>query len=628
MENKPVIIIGVSGLYHNSSATLVIDGEIIAAVEEERFSRIKGDASLPKLSIEFLMGKYNLTAKDITAVAFYENPNIKLERLLTTLSLGKLRSYNLFKNSLRNWFPKKYFVQSGLKKIIGRNVPIYYLHHHTSHAASAFYPSNFDQSAYLTIDGVGEWESLTWGICHDAEITKKNSIDFPNSLGMFYSAFTYYLGFKVNSGEYKVMGLAPYGIPRYKEDIYENLISVNKDNSISLNPQFFKYFTENKTIDKNFEKLFNLPIRRPKDKLTQKHADIAASVQAVLNEVILKVAAHIKKECKQDNLVIAGGVALNVTAMGLLERSGLFKKIYIQPASGDAGGSLGAALYLSYNLFKVPRRINGEDMMQNCYLGAESEDFYYDTERTLELYGVNSHHLSDEELINYATKALLKDEVLAIYRGKSEFGPRALGNRSIIASAKNPRMVEKLNSKVKLRENFRPFAPISLEEDFQNYFKVENGITSPYMLKSYLLKEEYRVKKSFFENNQASHFLAAKNDKDEKEKTFFDSLGSTYRSPFSAVTHVDYSSRVQTVTKASNQFLYHLLISYKKFSSIGVLVNTSFNLKNEPMVNSPIDAIECFIKSDIDYLILDNYLISKKDNQTLKSKISREHHDD
>lgn len=581
------IILGISAYYHDSAACLTINGQIIAAAQEERFSRLKGDSSFPHLAINYCLNEAKITLNDIDNIVFYEDYLTKFQRILITQHLYVPKSLSSFLFSIPKWLTKNLWLEQQIKKELNTKKSIDFVNHHYAHAASAFYPSPFEKAAILTIDGVGEWATTTYGIGNKNEIKLLKEMRFPDSIGLLYSTFTYYTGFKINSGEYKLMGLAPYGKTIYADLIKEKLLKIFDDGSIKLNQEYFNYTKGLTMSNKKFNKLFGGKPRKPESPITQKEMDIAASIQIVINEIILKLANHVYKETKCENLALAGGVALNVVAIGYLKRYSKFKNIWVQPASGDAGGALGASLLYYYQSNK--RIINLNDSMNGSFLGTNININDERMNAKLKEMGGNFDILTEEDLIKKIVTCLTNDKVIGIARDRMEFGPRALGHRSILANAQNIETQKILNLKVKKRESFRPFAPIVLKEDAKNYFEITDE--SPYMLSTYFIKEEKRLKQ-----NTNLTGLELLNQK---------------RSDIPAVTHIDYSARVQTVDKNRNSFIYNLLKEYKRQTGCSVLVNTSFNVRGEPIVNNEIDAFKCFMNTDIDYVVIGNRFFDK-----------------
>lgn len=584
------IILGISAYYHNSAATLIIDGNIIAAAEEERFTRIKGDASFPINSINYCLNEAKITIEDVTEIAFYENNIIKFSRILKTYQKNSPLSITNFLNSMPKWLTKNLWFDNIINNELGTKKNIIFFEHHYSHAASAFYPSPFKKSAILVVDGVGEDATTSYGIGEENNIKLLKQILFPNSIGLLYSAFTYYTGFKINSGEYKMMGLAPYGNPIYVDTIKNNLLTIFDDGSIKLNMDYFSFDKGLKTINKKFCKLFGGPARKMESEITQKVMDIAASIQVVLCEILLKICNTIYEKTKMENLVIAGGVAHNVAAIGFLKENSKFKNIWVQPAAGDAGGSLGAAYLVWYKMLNNERKIKKDDEMNNCYLGPNIPNLDENVDNELKKIGGVFLVFDDIALSKKIANLLSQKKVVGIARGRMEFGPRALGNRSIFADPKDIEMQEKLNLKIKFRESFRPFAPIVIEEDCKNYFDIDE--LSPYMLSTYKIKKEKRISQNM--NLKGLDLLKQK------------------RSDIPAVTHIDYSARVQTLNKKANPFIYSILSEYKKITNCSVLINTSFNVRGEPIILNEIDAFNCFMNTDMDYVVIGSRLFCKE----------------
>lgn len=594
-------VLGISAYYHDAAAAIIEDGNIIAAAEEERFTRIKGDANFPHNAINFCLNIVNTKIENIDYIVFYEDYITKFDRILTTNYATAPKSLVSYLSSMPKWISSNLWLENEITRELGIKKKIIFGNHHMSHAASAFYPSPFEEAAILTIDGVGEWQTATYGFGKKNEIKLLGETKFPNSLGLLYSAFTYYTGFKINSGEYKMMGLAPYGEPKYVDLIKKELIHINADGTVILNQKYFSYTTGLKTINNKFCKLFGGKPRKPESEITQKDADLAASIQVICNESILKMAEFVYRQTKCDNLVMAGGVALNVVSNGYLRDNGPFKNIWIQPAASDGGGALGAALWYWYKELNNKREIEKLDSMQSAYLGPEIKNLDEDDTIYLNKMGAKYEVLAEKDLVKRIAKLLTENKVIAIARGRMEFGPRALGNRSIIASAIDEEMQSKLNIKVKKRESFRPFAPMVLKEDANEYFKF--SYPSPYMLFTSYVKEELRC--DF-----------------EKKANIYKTVNQV-KSTIPAVTHVDYSSRVQTVEKERNIFMYNVLKEYKKSTKTSVIVNTSFNLRGEPIVNTTSDAYNCFMTTDIDYLVIGNRLLNKNDQPVYKAKKGR-----
>ena len=592
------LILGISAFYHDSAAALLNNGKIVGAVQEERFTRIKHDSNFPVNAIKSLLKDSNISFSQVNHVIFYDKPFLKFDRLLETYIANAPKGFTSFAQAMPVWLREKLFLKDliykELKKLDSafKIDNIFFSEHHFSHAASAFYPSPFDKSLILVMDGVGEWATSTVALGKNNKIEILKEIKFPHSLGLLYSAFTYYIGFKVNSGEYKLMGLAPYGTPKYKEIIINKLIDLKKDGSFRVHQDYFDYSTGLKMVNKKFTDLFNHPVRRPdKDKLTQFHMDIAASIQSVTEDILLLIARDLNKEYKIDNLCMAGGVALNCVANGKLIKDGSFKNIWIQPAAGDAGGALGAALSLWHQEFDNERSVEMKDSMQGSFLGPEFDDNQIETQ--LISCGANFNKMNEEDMIEFTSSQLAENKAVGWFQGKMEFGPRALGSRSIIASPISENTQKNLNLKVKFRESFRPFAPSILEEHVNDWFNLD--IESPYMLLTAPVQEDKRTSI----------------DKDESDLFGVDRL-NIKRSQIPAVTHVDYSARVQTVSEKTNRVYYKLIKSFYSKTNVPILVNTSFNVRGEPIVYSPLDAYKCFMGTNLDLLVIGNFIMIKE----------------
>ena len=593
-------ILGLSAYYHDSSACILIDGEIIAAVQEERFTRIKHDSSFPSKSIQYCIKEAGIDYENIDYVVFYEKPFLKFERLLETYLAFAPRGFKSFTSSLPVWVKEKLFQKSSiineLNMALGTHDDwknkLLFSYHHLIYAASAFYPSPFEEAAILTMDGVGEWTttSLAIGKLNSVEVLKE--IHFPHSLGLLYSAFTYYTGFKVNSGEYKVMGLAPYGIPKYVDKIKNNLIDIKEDGSFFLDMSYFDYCTGLTMTNKKFADLFDGPPRDPESELSQKEMDLAASIQVVTEEIVLKLANSIRIETGLKNLCLAGGVALNCVANGKLLKSNIFDNVWVQPAAGDAGGALGAALAIHHMMLENPRKEINQDSMRGSYLGPQFSEA--ETTKALDNLGAIYNNLSEDELFETAADALASGQAIGWMNGRMEYGPRALGARSIIADSRSPTMQKMLNLKVKYRESFRPFAPSILKEELSNWFELDEE--SPYML----MVSEVSKDKRLAPNN-------------EDESLFGIEKLNMPRSKIPAVTHIDYSARVQTVDRLTNPRYHRLIKEFFNKTDCPVLVNTSFNVRGEPIVCSPEDAFKCFMGTELDILIIDSIILYKTD---------------
>ena len=583
-------ILGISAFYHDSAACLVRDGDIIAAAQEERFTRKKHDFNFPSNAVRYCLDEGNISVQDLDYVSFYEKPFLKFERILETYLAIAPRGWKSYVTAIKLWLTKKLWMKEIIKEELGYGGQIIFPEHHESHAASAFFPSPFQEAAILTMDGVGEWATTTIGLGKGNQIKVVKEICFPHSLGLLYSAFTYHAGFRVNSGEYKVMGLAPYGEPKYVDTILNNLVNLKDDGSFKLNMRYFGYIDGFAMTNEKFDQLFGGPARSPEGKMTQREMDLARSIQEVTEEIMLRVSRYIYKETKLTKLCLAGGVALNCVANGRILREGPFEDIWIQPAAGDAGGAVGVALFIWYQYLGNTRHPQDSDFMKGAYLGpGYSEE---EIEGFLNRIKAPYVKLSEEQLLEQVTELLQEGHAIGWFQGRMEFGPRALGNRSIIADARNVEMQKKLNLKIKFRESFRPFAPSVLREDTPDYFEIDYD--SPYMLLVADVKKERRCKLT------------------EEQKTYFgiDKL-NVVRSEIPAVTHIDYSARLQTVHKETNPKYHKLISKFKERTDCPVIVNTSFNVRGEPIVCSPEDAYTCFMRTEMDYLVLENFLLDK-----------------
>jgi carbamoyltransferase len=605
-------ILGISAFYHDSAATIIVDGKIIAAAQEERFTRIKHDSSYPFHAIEFVLSFAKIKLSEIDHIIFFEKPFLKFERLLETYVAFAPKGFMSFCKSIPLWLRDKLFQKKMLFNQLKKHdknfndiKKINFSEHHLSHAASAFFPSPFEEAIILTADGVGEWATTTVAIGKGNSLEIKKEIHFPHSLGLLYSAFTYFTGFKVNSGEYKLMGLAPYGDPIYEDLIKKNLIDIKQDGSFHLDQSYFNYATGLTMTNNKFEKLFGKKARDPKhEKLEQFHMDLAASIQKITEDIMIKLSKSLKEEFKISNLCLAGGVALNCVANGKILKSKIFNNIWVQPAAGDAGGSLGAALALWHIEQNNLRKVNLNDDMNGSYLGPQYSQ--KEIEEQLDNIGAKYEIVLDEDLIDKTVKDLLQEKAVGWFQGRMEFGPRALGGRSILADPRSDRMQKILNLKVKYRESFRPFAPSVLKEDLSDWFDI--NIDSPYML--------------FVSNINKDKIIAM----NENQKKLFgiDKL-NVKRSNIPAVTHVDYTARIQTVDEKTNKKYYDLIKKFKEKTNCPVLVNTSFNVRGEPIVNTPNNAFNCFMGTELDTLVIGNcYLDKKKQNQNLKKDYTTE----
>lgn len=598
-------ILGISALYHDSAACLVVDGEIIAAAQEERFTRVKHDLCIPVNAMRYCMKKGGIKEKDIDIVVFYDNPLYTLDRYIKSIITAGEDAHILIKNNFDAMLSDRLWIHKLVEQVLGKSANRKFLvcEHHISHAASAFYPSPFTKAIILTLDGVGEWATTAIGIGDCNKIVIKEELRFPHSLGLLYSAFTYFCGFKVNSGDYKFMGLAPYGEPVYEELIRNELIDIKEDGSFRLNMDYFDYQYGRAMTNCKFEALFGGPRREPETEITQREMDIAASAQKVVEDIILRIVRYAKKTYGQDidNLVLAGGVALNCVANGKILNSNIFKRMWIQPAAGDAGGSLGAALYASYQYAGVERKIEQTDSQKGSYLGPE-----YSCEEIEQYLQANQYcyHKWDEKILfTKIAEELVSGKVIGLFHGRMEFGPRALGNRSIIADACSEEMQVRLNKKIKYRESFRPFAPSVLQEMAAEYFELE--VESPYMLLVEKVRKSRRIEVTLQEDlKKYNHNMLE--------------IVKKKRSDIPAVTHVDYSARIQTVDRTTNPYYYQVIEAFKKLTGCGVIVNTSFNVRGEPIVCTLQNAYECFMRTDMDVLVLENCLLYKEEQPDWK----------
>lgn len=605
-------ILGISAYYHDSAAALLIDGRIAAAAQEERFTRKKHDSSFPIHACRYVLRETGLKYEDLAAVAFYDKPFLKFERLLETYHAFAPRGLRSFVSAIPIWIKEKLLMKQLLREelsTLGDScVAVYYPEHHLSHAASAFYPSPFQEAAILTIDGVGEWATTTIGRGTGENIDILHELHFPHSIGLLYSAFTYYTGFVVNSGEYKLMGLAPYGnagserLARFKKTILNELVDVRKDGSILLNMEYFSYATGLKMVDEaKWERLFGAPPRKPESDISQVYMDMALAIQHVTEEIVLRLACTARQMTGSKYLVLAGGVALNCVANGKLLRAGIFDDIWIQPAAGDAGGAVGAA-YAVWHIHRGKKRVvdHSGDQMRGAYLGPEFSD--KEIQQALDRLGAKMRYYRNfTELAALVAKRIAQGNVVGWFQGRMEFGPRALGNRSILGDARNPEMQKRMNLKIKYREGFRPFAPSVLEEDVQEYFELDRK--SPYML---LVAPVQRYRQYPLPDGY--------NDKSLYDRLYF------ARSDLPAITHIDYSARIQTVSADTNRRYWELINEFKKLTGYGVVVNTSFNVRGEPIVCTPDDAYRCFMRTEMDCLVLGNFFLEKKDQPELKER--------
>ena len=587
----PCYVLGISAFYHDSAACLLRDGEIVAAAQEERFTRKKGDASFPVHAARYCLQAGGIAASQLAYVGFYDKPLLKFERILETYLGVAPRGFGQFRIAGPLWMKEKLFLDREIRRALGYDREILYAEHHESHAASAFFPSPFEEAAILTVDGVGEWATASFGAGRSNDFELLRELHWPDSLGLLYSAFTYYTGFKVNSGEYKVMGLAPYGDPKYVDVIYRDLIDLREDGSFTLNQEYFNYLTGLTMTNGAFDRLFGGPPRVPESKLTQREMDLARSVQVVCEEVMLRMTRTLHRETGMDNLCLAGGVALNCVANGRILREGPFRRLWIQPAAGDAGGALGVAQLIWHRYCKQPRSVApGRDGMHGAYLGpAFSPE---EIEAYLVSQGATYERLERGCLLRHAAHLLADEKVVGWFDGRMEFGPRALGARSILGDPRSPRMQAQMNLKIKFREGFRPFAPSVLNERASEYFEL--ACDSPYMLLVAPVKQERQIPMS-----------------DAQRRLWGIEQLNVVRSDIPAVTHIDYSARVQTVARDTNPNYYDLISEFDRLTGCPVVVNTSFNVRGEPIVCTPADAYRCFMRTNIDYLILGPFLLDK-----------------
>jgi len=590
-------VLGISAFYHDSAACLVKDGEIVAAAQEERFTRKKHDHAFPSNTIQYCLNEAGIDSTEIEFVTFYEKPFLKFERILETYLAFAPIGIKSFLKSMPLWIKKKIWIKELIKDELNYSGKIIFPEHHESHASSAFFPSPFQEAAFLTMDGVGEWSTSSFGIGKENQIELLADIRFPHSLGLLYSAFTFYTGFRVNSGEYKVMGLAPYGEPKYKDLIYQHLIDVKNDGSFKMNMDYFDYCTGLTMTNSKFHKLFGGLPRKQESKITQKEMDFACSVQEVTEEIVIKMAKYIKKETGMKYLCLAGGVALNCVANGKLLRSGLFEDIWIQPASGDAGSALGCSLFTWYQYLNNQRKVNYKsDSMKGAYLGPEFKN--ESIELFLKKNECSYETLTDDILPEKIADLIADEKVIGWFQGRMEFGPRALGSRTIIGDARSSDMQKTMNLKIKFRESFRPFAPSIRAENISDYFEIDRE--SPYMLLVANVQQDKQKKMS------------------EKQDSFFglEKL-NVVRSEVPAVTHVDYSARIQSVNELTNPRFHQMLTKFNDKYECPVIVNTSFNVRGEPIVCTPKDAYLCFMRTEMDFLIIGNYLLDKKEQKPL-----------
>jgi len=600
-------ILGISAYYHDSAAALVCEGEIVAAAQEERFTRKKHDPAFPASAIRYCLQEAGIDANAIVHVVFYDKPLLKFERLLETYLAYTPAGFRSFITAMPIWLKEKLFLKKTLKQELSaifeipeKELPtLLFTEHHQSHAASAFFPSPYEKAAVLCLDGVGEWATTSMWIGDGKQLTPQWEIDFPHSLGLLYSAFTYYTGFRVNSGEYKLMGLAPYGEPKYVDLILDNLLDLKEDGTFRLNMKYFNYATGLTMTNEKFANLFGSPAREPEGELTQKEMDIARSIQWVTEEVVLRLAKTVHKETGMDYLCLAGGVALNCVSNGRLLREGPFKGIWIQPAAGDAGGAVGAALSVYHEYLEKPRKVQLPDATKGSYLGPNFSN--QQIKDYLDKMGATYTEVEDQKLMPELAKIIEDENVVGWFQGRMEFGPRSLGARSIIGDARSQKMQSVMNLKIKYRESFRPFAPVVKYDKVSEWF--EHQGPSPYMLIVAPVKEDKRSLMT-----------------DEQKKLFGIDKLNVPRSQIPAVTHVDYSARVQTVHPETNPRFYQLLDAFEQRTDCPVLVNTSFNVRGEPIVNTPEDAYRCFMRTEMDYLVMENILVNKNDQAEWKEE--------
>jgi carbamoyltransferase len=601
MSGENINILGISAYYHDSAACLVRDGAIIAAAQEERFTRKKHDAEFPRNAIDYCLRERGITTGELNYVAFYEKPFLKFDRILHSYLAYAPRGIHSFLKAIPLWIKDKIWMKTELQKELNFEGQIVFSEHHEAHAASAFYPSPFQEAAFLTVDGVGEWTTTSYGIGRGNHVQIHGELHFPHSLGLLYSAFTYFTGFRVNSGEYKLMGLAPYGRPKYTDLILRELIDLKEDGSFRLNMKYFNYGVGLTMTNAKFDQLFGRPPRKPESKLTQSDMDLAHSIQDVTEEIMYRMAKHVKRETGLRNLCLAGGVALNCVANGKIMREGVFDRIWIQPAAGDAGGALGAALFTWHEYLGKSRTADGvRDTQRGSYLGPEFRND--EIRRFLQSQNAPFVELRDDEIPYRIADLVASEKVIGWFQGRMEFGPRALGGRSIIGDARSPKMQEVMNLKIKFRESFRPFAPSVLQERVTEWFDLSEE--SPYMLLVAPVAKKH-----------CRELTPEENQKFGLEKLL------TLRSTIPAVTHVDYSARIQTVTEDWNPLYYRMIKCFEQKHGCPVIINTSFNVRGEPIVRSPEDAYLCFMRTNMDYLIMGNFLLEKKGQKPLDKDI-------
>lgn len=583
-------VLGISAYFHDSAAALLVDGEIVGAVQEERFTRRKGDERFPHHAIGWCLDEAGVAIDEVDHVVFYESPTLHFERLVLSYVATSPRGLRSYLRAMPKWLTEKLWLQREITRNLGVRTPVEFVAHHMSHAASAFFPSPYEEAAVLTVDGVGEWSTATWGVGRGSQVVLEEQLRYPNSVGLLYSAFTAYTGFRINSGEYKLMGLAPYGEPRFADVIERELIRVLDDGSIILNQRYFNYTTGLRSTNRRFHDLFGGPPREPESEITQREMDLAASIQVVVNRVIERMAVHVRERTGLPHLVMAGGVALNCVATGLLASNGPFEQLWTQPAAGDAGGALGAALWFWHHELGMTRRVQCPDGMRGAFLGPDIPPTSERDDADLRVLGAVWEELDDQALAVRIADSIAAGKVVGVARGRMEFGPRALGARSILGDARSPHMQSHMNLKIKFRESFRPFAPMVLAEDAVDYFDATQE--SPYML-------------LVFPVTDARRLPAAPAD------VFGIELLNLQRSEIPAVTHVDHSARLQTIDRVRNPFIHAVLSRFKEETGCSVIVNTSFNVRGEPIVRSAVDAYRCFLATEIDCVVIGNRFLER-----------------
>jgi len=608
-------ILGISAFYHDSAAALVVEGDIVAAAQEERFTRKKHDPAFPTNAVAYCLQEGGLAAAQLDYIAFYDKPLTKFDRLLETYLAYAPAGFRSFRMAMPIWLKDKLHMRRTLRQQfhMAHKTPLVFTDHHESHAASAFFPSPFDQAAILTVDGVGEWSTATFGAGDGNRLRLISQLQFPHSLGLLYSAFTYYCGFKVNSGEYKLMGLAPYGRPVYRDLILKHLLDLRPDGSFWMNMDYFNYCQGLTMTNERFNQLFGGSPRRPEAMFEQRHMDLAASIQVVTEEIMLRMAHEVHRQTRMKDLVLAGGVALNCVANGKLLREGPFENIWIQPAAGDAGGALGAALFVWYQLMNRPRQPRRQDTQKGSLLGPRFSNDHI-ANFLGEMQAAHERFANETELLEEVARLMAEGKVVGWFHGRMEFGPRALGARSIIGDARNPAMQAKMNLKIKFRESFRPFAPCVLQERVADYFEMRPDQESPYMLLVAPVLEKHRAKLS---ETESKKMLA---DPDLRQRV------NIVRSTLPAITHVDYSARLQTVDEPRHGRFYRLIKTFERQTGCPVIVNTSFNIRGEPIVGSPHEAYRCFLATDMDVLVLEDFVLRKERMEKKLTEAERAKH--